>query len=85
MYALGGDVWQVIFSVDNKTIAACSGDGTITIFDAKTGVVEMKLQGHDGAVWAVAFSPNGKQLVSGSADRSVIMWDLQTGDTVGSL
>ena len=80
---LGGTVWQVVFSPDDQTIAACSRDHTITIFDAKTGVLETKLRGHTDGVRSIAFSPNGIRLASGSADRSVFIWDLKTGDIVG--
>lgn len=83
MYTLGGGVDQIIFSPDNKSIAACSLDGNISIFDVKTGVLEMRLRGHNAAVHSIAFAPDGKRLVSGSADSAVIIWDLQTGDVVG--
>lgn len=80
---LGGIVRKVVFSPDDQSIAACSRDGTMTIFDAKMGVMEMRLRGHTAGVWAIAFSQNGKRLVSGCADCSVIIWDLKTGDIVG--
>lgn len=65
----GGIVWQVVFSPDDQSITACPRNGTITIFDAKTGVMELELRGHTAGVWAIAFSPNGKRLVCGCADH----------------
>lgn len=67
-HALGVSISQVVFSPDDKSIAACSDDGNITIFDSKTGVVGLRLQGHTAAVWTIAFSPDGKRLASGHAD-----------------
>lgn len=80
---LGESVYQIVFSPDDQTVVACSGDGNITIFDTKSGVQERRLRGHTAAVLTIAFSPSGKQLASGSADRSVIIWDLKTGGIVG--
>lgn len=82
-YTLGEQLRQVSFSSDNETVAACSDDGSITLFDVKTGVPGMRLRGHDRAVASIAFSPDGNRLASGSVDRSVIIWDLQTGNIVG--
>lgn len=71
MYSVAGKVRHVTFSADSKSIAACADDGRIYIFDAKTGVLEMKIQVLDGAVCYIAFSPDGKQLVAESADTTV--------------
>lgn len=83
MHSLGGDIKQTVFPPDNRSIAACCDDGTISIFDAKTGILRMRLQGYGDKAWTIAFSSDGKQLASGSADNSVIIWDLQTGDAIG--
>lgn len=82
-YILGGSVYQIVFSPNDQTVAACSGDNSITIFDAKTGVLEMRLRGHTAGVCTISFSPDGKRLASGSADESVIIWDSQSGEIVG--
>ncbi|KAB8076271.1 WD40-repeat-containing domain protein [Aspergillus leporis] len=57
----------------------CSDDGTITIWDAKTGAVVRTLEGHSDSVQSVAFSCEGQTLASGSRDRTIKIWDTKIG------
>ena len=52
---MGDRVRQVAFSPDGRYVAGCSDDVTIAVWDAKTGLLELRLQGHAGAVGAIAF------------------------------
>jgi WD40 repeat protein len=58
----------VAYSPDGKTIATCSNDGIISVWDADNG---SRLLGpfncHVGAVLSIAFSPDGNVLLSGNA------------------
>src|SRR5262249_19017886 len=67
------------FSNDGRLLATCSLDGTVKLFDAKTGKEKAQLKGHTGQVWSVDFSADGKLLASGSADGTVKLWDTDTG------
>jgi WD40 repeat protein len=52
-------------------------DGTIRIWDAKTGAALGKpLNGHSLSVWSIAPSPDGLRIVSGCRDNTIHMWDL---------
>ena len=59
-----------------------SNDGTVWIWDTKTGDQMVELQGHDQAVCSIAYSLNGGCIVSGSKDRTVWIWDAETGHSV---
>ena len=83
MNAMAGRVWQVAFSPDGHYVAGCPEETTICVWVAKTGLLELRLQGHAGAVGAIAFSQDGRQLASGSADMTVHLWDLLIGTAMG--
>ncbi|KAJ6553243.1 WD40-repeat-containing domain protein, partial [Mycena capillaripes] len=73
-----GHVHSVAFSPDSKCIVSGSSDGTVQIWDLKTGVaLGEPLVGHTGRVTSVSFSPDGKHIVSGSYDHTVRIWDIR--------
>ncbi len=51
-------------------------DKSIHLWDARTGVQQYRLGGHERGVLSVAFSPDGKRLVSGNPFEPVRLWDL---------
>jgi WD40 repeat protein len=58
----------VTYSPDGKTIATCSNDGTISVWNAADGSRLLGPFGYDNkAVLFIAFSPDGKELISGNA------------------
>lgn len=63
--------------LDGENIITGSEDTNINIFDIKTGVLRLSLEGHEGGVWALQYI--GNILVSGSTDRTVRIWDMVTG------
>ncbi|KAF7363067.1 WD40 repeat-like protein [Mycena venus] len=66
--------------VMGKRIVSGSEDGTVCVWDARTGfLIAGPFEGHSEAVRCVTFSPDGERLVSGSYDTTVCMWDSRTG------
>jgi WD40 repeat protein len=82
------------FSPDGRSLVAghgtgvgtsSTGAGTLTMWDAQTGVILRNLKGHMNAVWSATFSPDGQRLATGSQDEAVRLWDLETGQEVLTL
>ena len=65
----------VSWSPDGRLIAATSR-GTARVWDAGTGSVLDRLNGHNGLVHSVAWSPDSSRLVTGSADGTVKVWEI---------
>jgi WD40 repeat protein len=71
-------VWQVL-GPGGGQVAAGSDDGTVRVWDARTGELLHTLDGLRGPVRALAVSPDCQRLAAGGADRVVLTWDLRTG------
>ncbi|KAI0044175.1 WD40 repeat-like protein [Auriscalpium vulgare] len=77
------EVNSVCFSADGKRVVSGSDDGTIRVWDARTGqMVGGPFIGHTRAVRSVAFSLDGALVVSGSLDGTIRIWNAQTGEMV---
>jgi WD40 repeat protein len=78
-----GPVNSASFSPDGSKIVTASSDGTATIWDAQTGVVERTLEGNDDAgLWVIrsaSFSPDVSKVVTASDDKTAKIWNAQTG------
>jgi WD40 repeat protein len=71
-----GPVYSAAFSPDGKKIIGSAYDGSLRLWDAKSGKELRRLDGHLGKVWTVAFDPDGRHVASGGFDGSVRYWDL---------
>jgi hypothetical protein len=59
-----------------------SYDTTLILWDAATGAIVRRFEGHADRVRAVAFSPDGQYAASGADDGAVLIWDVATGEIV---
>ncbi len=70
---------SVAFSPNGKQIASAGFDGTVRIWDIRTGRTIQTLEGHIRRVESVAFSPDGTRIASASADQTLKVWDAASG------
>ena len=77
-----GAVSCVAFSPDGQLLAGGSGDGSVRVWDVKTGELRWTRPGreaHEGGVSSVVFSPDGRFLVSGGTDWGAEVWGAKGG------
>ncbi len=67
------------FSPDRSSVISASADGSLILWDARTGSELRIMQGHKDKVTACAFSPDGASIVSASEDHTLIIWNARTG------
>ncbi len=64
-------------SPDGNYVATANKEGTVMVFDIRTGQKTLTAEGHTGWVRTVTFSPDGKHLFSGAEDKVVKIWSLE--------
>lgn len=72
-------------SPDGSYIVSASVDGTLKVWETKTGSERLTLNGHTDAVNACVFSPDGSFIVSASNDRTLKVWDAKSGAELRTL
>jgi hypothetical protein len=80
-----GDVLALAWSPDGRLLASGGVEGAVKVWDARTGALLHRCQGHRGRVSALAWSPDGALLASGSGDTLVRLWSPRTGQLVREL
>lgn len=82
-------VGGVEVSPDGKLLAAAGEQGILVLFDAESGKLLRRLEGHDpkagqaGVVYGRVFDPQNRWLFSGGSDGRIIRWSLPAGENVG--
>src|SRR5215469_10417407 len=76
-----GAVSAVAYAPDGTTLASGGVDGTVRIWDARTGQLQRVLTGHTGAVRAVAYAPDGTTLAT-SGDVTIRIWNPRNGTQI---
>lgn len=71
-----------LFAPDGKAALVSPGDGSIRIWDVKTGKELRRMSGHAGIIRSAAFHPLGKLLATAGADGTIRLWDWAAGQEV---
>ncbi|KAK9234399.1 hypothetical protein V1525DRAFT_435654 [Lipomyces kononenkoae] len=61
---------------EDDIFAVGYSDGSIRVWDAKTGTSIVSFNGHKTAISALKFDSSGTRLASGSRDSNIVVWDL---------
>ena len=72
-------ITSLSFSADGKRLASGSMDGSVRIWDAKTGSQLLTMEGHHAGVGRVLFSENGRGVVSADVTGTIKVWSTKTG------
>ncbi|MEM7536897.1 MAG: TIR domain-containing protein [Chloroflexota bacterium] len=73
------------FSHDGQYIVSASGDNTVRIWDANTGVPIAVLEGHTDDVSMAMFSEDDRRILSAGRDNLVRVWDSLTHQQIAFL
>jgi guanine nucleotide-binding protein subunit beta-2-like 1 protein len=68
-------VADVAISNDGSYVLSGSWDGTMRLWDIKTGECARSFIGHEKDVLSVAFSGGNRRIVSGSRDKTIKLWN----------
>ncbi|MEM6432455.1 MAG: WD40 repeat domain-containing protein [Cyanobacteria bacterium P01_D01_bin.115] len=78
-----GGVTKVVFSHDGSLLASGGEDGTLRLWDIKTGQpIGKPLEGHETPIDSIAFTRDNRRLVSGDASNEILIWDIETQQVV---
>jgi WD40 repeat protein len=73
----GDSIDSLAFSPDSNVLGV-GENGTITLWDTRSGKTLASLNGHASMVSTLAFSPDGATLATGSMDKTVKLWNVPT-------
>gem|GEM_PF-3660069 len=62
-----------------------NNDGTVRVWNRRSGEERATLTGHTGGVQAVVVTPDGEEVVSGSVDGTVRVWNRRSGEERATL
>jgi WD40 repeat protein/serine/threonine protein kinase len=73
-----GFILCLAFAADGRTLVSGSDDGTVRLWDPKTGDLRSTFTGHRDLVTSLAISPDGAAIASCSLDQTVRVWRAAT-------
>ena len=79
-----GRFGSCIWSPDGARIACGPWNGTVDVWDTRTGALVHRMTGHSKDGRACSWSPEGGRILCGSDDGVVTMWQADSGDLVAS-
>ncbi|MGI8604625.1 MAG: hypothetical protein ACR2OZ_16765, partial [Verrucomicrobiales bacterium] len=75
---VAGAITALAWSTDNAWLAAGAGSGEITLWNAATGDLIRRFDGHHGAIRSLAFDRPHSLIASAGDDGTVRLWELSS-------
>ncbi len=72
-------VTAIAFTPDGQFLISGAEDGTIYVWNVRTGALVREFVGHADRITQIVMSADGKRVLTSSADRAAILWDFETG------
>jgi WD40 repeat protein len=67
-------IWSLAFAPDGKTVATCSRDGTVKLWNLRVHAEVATLKHDHGQIPAVAFAPDGSMMATSGSDGKIRLW-----------
>jgi WD40 repeat protein len=77
-----GEVEDVAFLPDGRTLISAGSDGTARVWDVVVGRLVRIFRGDAGPLQALAVAPDGRRAAAACGDGTVLVWDVRTGRRV---
>jgi WD40 repeat protein len=72
--SLGDPVTRAVFSPGDDQVLTVSNDGTLRLWDARSGAAVDELQAHEGQILHATFSFDGQRMLTTSKDETARLW-----------
>jgi WD40 repeat protein len=72
-------VRSLVVSKDGQHVLSASEDGTMVLWELRSGRIVQRYLGHEDKVMTARFSPDGEFIASGSRDQTIRLWQVKTG------
>ncbi|NJK46600.1 MAG: WD40 repeat domain-containing protein, partial [Pleurocapsa sp. SU_196_0] len=70
-----GEIQDLVFSPDGKSLAIAAGDPVGRIWNLEQGRLGVQLKGHEKTIKGMAYSPDGKSVLTIGDDYFLKIWD----------
>ncbi len=77
-----GEVLDVAFLPDGRTLVSAGADGKARVWDTETGRTTRILDGQAGPLQALAVSPDRNRVAAAGGNGSILIWEVDTGRRV---
>ena len=71
-------VMSMAFDAEGRRLLSASDDGTVGVWDVRTGREIARLIGHDLGVLTARFNPAGTRIATGGRDKTLRIWSAET-------
>ena len=74
-----GEIRGLAFTPDDSKLITGSDDGTVRVWDLKTGKKSDPFETEGAGIVSVAVTTDGRYIIAGSRDHKILCFDMQTG------